>query len=162
MKPKITTIDQMKVVGLVCNTTLKNNQIPALWEKFIKRMKEVKNKINCPRSYGVCLSETIKEVKDFSEDSKYQYMACVEVDNFNDVPKGMITRVIPKGKYAVFTHKGDLANLRHTYDYIYGTWANKTKFKLDSRDDFELYDERFDRDNIEKSEFDIYIPIKGL
>jgi AraC family transcriptional regulator len=164
MKPKIVTKDEFKIVGLKCSTTLKDNAenrtIPKLWQGFIPRMSEVKNAVNPKESYGICLNDSTFDLKEFSDEEEYEYLAGLEVPDFDNMPEGMITRVIPKQKYAVFTHKGSLDKLSKTYDYIYGTWAAKGEEKIADADDFELYDERFDAQNPENSEMDIYVPIK--
>ena len=76
------------------------------------------------------------------------------------MPKGVDVKIIPGGRYAVFTHKGTVATLLKTYDYIWGSWVLFTKEKLDEREDFEIYDKRFlGADNVD-SQIDIYIPVK--
>ncbi len=72
----------------------------------------------------------------------------------------MVAKIIPQGKYVVFTHKGSIHKLQETYEYIWGTWIPFSKVELDMRDDFELYDEGFKGANNHLSEIDIYIPIK--
>jgi len=72
----------------------------------------------------------------------------------------MDVKIIPSGKYAVFTHKGKVDDLRITYDYIFGTWIFKTDLKLYTRDDFELYGEKFLGRENEDSIIKIYIPVK--
>jgi AraC family transcriptional regulator len=41
-------------------------------------------------------------------------MACTEVGSLEDLPPGMFGKVVPAGRYAVFTHKGTLDKLEHT------------------------------------------------
>ncbi|MNW67141.1 Bacterial transcription activator, effector binding domain [compost metagenome] len=72
----------------------------------------------------------------------------------------MNTKIIPGGKYAVFTHKGTIANLIKTYDYIWRSWVLFAKETLDDREDFEIYDKRFLGADDADSQIDIYIPIK--
>ena len=84
----------------------------------------------------------------------------VEVTSYDSMSANIVTKTIPAGKFAVFTHKGSLSNILKTYQYIWGTWVLLTKETLDNRDDFELYDERFLGRDSEQSEMDIYIPIK--
>ena len=66
----------------------------------------------------------------------------------------------PTQKYAVFTHKGSVDKILETYQAIYAVWQPKSGYELIKAPDFEYYDERFDPDNPEASELDIYIPIK--
>lgn len=69
-------------------------------------------------------------------------------------------KILQAGKYAVFDHRGTLANLFKTYQYIFGTGLQTTKMELDDREDFEVYGRdvwSFDDPN---NEVEIYIPVK--
>lgn len=66
-------------------------------------------------------------------------MPSVEVENFDIVPMNAISKIIPKNKYAIFTHKVDPEKLGDTYKYIHGTWFPNKKYKLNEDYDFEYY-----------------------
>ncbi len=69
-------------------------------------------------------------------------------------------KVLPGGRYAVFTHRGTLQKLPQTFDYIWGTWFLTSEEEIDFREDFELYDEHFLGYEQPDSEVDLYIPVK--
>ncbi len=161
MEPRIVTKETFKVIGMQGRTTLKDNKIPQLWQDFIPRMEEIQNRTDKAVSYGICMVDPDFDIKDFTDTTEFTELVAVEVNNFDFVPQGMVTQVIERQKYAVFTHKGSLANLRMTYDFIYGTWLHKSGMELAKTVDFEYYDSRrFNPIDQENSEFDIYIPIK--
>ena len=156
------TLPQFEVVGLGTKfisilSPEKNNHIviPKLWDEYLSRQKEITSRAK-PYDLGVCIPVGNDMLK--AHPDECFYLACTEVKNFKDVPKGMITKSIPAGEYAVFTHKGPLSKLDHTMNYIYGSWLPKSGRKLREAPDLELYDQRFNP-NSERSEFDIYIPI---
>ena len=162
MKPVFKKLSEFKVIGLgekfiSILSTEKNNLfvIPALWDKYLIRKNEIK-KINNNVDFGICLPV---ENKFKTHPDECLYLACAEVQNFDNVPDGMITRLIPSGEYAVFTHKGKLDKLDHSMNYIYGLWLPKSGKKLREAPDLELYDSRFNLDS-DASELDIYIPIE--
>ncbi len=154
MKPVIVEKPEFKIVGLKCTTTMSTNSIHLLWENFNKRCSEVKNGYNL--WVGVC---PWAECENFDNDTPFEYIAGRAVENFDDVPEGMMTWTVPAAKYAVFTHKGCLESLSETYKYIYCVWAEETDMVLDKADQLEIYDERF-KFGQEDSEFDILIPVK--
>lgn len=161
MEPKIVTKEGFKVIGMECKTTLRDNKIPELWKRFLPRVAEIKNNLHSCVYYGLSIMyNKLHETGEFDNDSEFTSIASVEVDSFDNIPDGMISREVPTQKYAVFTHKGCLSTLRETYDYIYGTWAVKSGIEIDDADEFEYYDERFDPSGSPESEVDIYIPIK--
>lgn len=61
---------------------------------------------------------------------------------------------------AVFTHRGTLANLSKTYQYILGTWLQTTKAELDDREDSEVYEREVLSFGAPNNEVIIYIPVK--
>ena len=155
MEPVVKNFRAFKAVGMKYTGQNMNNEIPQMWDVFIKRAGEIKNLKEGGYYYGVC-----SPMSQNSAERGFDYIACREVNNFDDVPEGMVTCDIPEGKYAVHTYKGSIANIKTIYDFIFGKWIKETEMKVDSdRSDFELYDERF-KGNADDSELDIYIPIK--
>ena len=153
MNYKVIERDEIKLVGMMERIVMPNNTIGQLWGKFNSRFGEIKNIVNNMACYGV--ADNMAEPNNFDE------TVATEVSDFEDIPEGMITKVIPARKYLVFTHKGLLADgsLMKTYEKIYSEILPTLEFKVDNDFNFELYDERFKHDS-EDSEFDIYIPIK--
>ncbi len=162
MQPKIKELEEIKVVGIGnCFISIlspdKNNfvVIPKLWDNYNKRSSEITGR-KAHRDLGVCFQPDANQKKHPDE---CFYIACAEVESFDVIPEGMMTKVIPPGKYAIFTHKGQLEKLQHTMNYIYGAWLAKSGQKLREAPDLEIYDERFKFGSVD-SELDIYIPIK--
>lgn len=80
--------------------------------------------------------------------------------DFDDLPSSspLEQKVLRAGRYAVFTHRGTLANLSKTYQYILGTWLQTTKAELDDREDFEVYEREVLSFDAPNNEVKIYIP----
>jgi len=156
MEPKFKETQDVKVIGLMASFSEDTKHgIPDLWNKFGPRMGEIEARLEgC--TYGVCFPATLG-------DDTFEYMAAVPVANFDKVPDGMVARVMPAHKYAVFTHKmgeDSLHNdLQKSVQYIWGTWLPASGFEQARVPDFELYDGRMDA-AAGTGEFDLYIPIK--
>jgi AraC family transcriptional regulator len=162
MEPLYKTIPEMKIVGCLGKfisvlSPDKNNMvvIPALWQSFMPRIREIKN-AKSQINLGVCYEVPPNEIVRADE---CMYMAAMEVTSFDNVPNGMKTFTIPSGEYAVFTHKGALDNFEHTMNYIYGSWLPKSGKKLRHAPDIEMYDHRFKLNEVD-SEIDVYIPVE--
>lgn len=153
MEPKFKNLESFKVVGMRYFGENKNNEIPELWDEFIRRSNEVKNRRNNFTSYGIC-----QALPEMTESDSFYYIAGVEVDEMKDIPTGMISIVVPAARYVVFTHRGPTSSLDKTYEYIYGTWFPKSKYKPLGTIDFEMYNEKFT--NKEDSSMYIYIPVE--
>jgi AraC family transcriptional regulator len=155
MDTKIVELGAMKFIGLEYYGENKNNEIGEMWGRFMQVAKNVPSSIMNGKWYGVCFSNE-------GDTHPIRYIAGLEVNSLDEIPEGMKGKSIDAGKYAIFTHKGLLDNLKETYNNIYGKWipeANLTPVEGLDGLDFELYDNRFS-DGSPDSEFDIYVKIK--
>lgn len=161
VRPRIVEIPHILTAGLRDRTTLRNNRIPQLWSRFLDLMPQIPGQIPRGRGFGICEScgegNTLYTMND---DLLFSEVVSVEVSSMSVLPPPLVYKTIPGGKYAVFTHTGSLKNLPLTYQYIWGTWSLTAQEKLDGREDFELYDERFLGFNHPDSRIDIYIPVR--
>lgn len=156
VQPKIKYIDDIYVAGIHGVSSV--NNIYSLWQKFEDVIDEIPNKHHSERTFGIC--EQLQETHTLNYDMNFSEVIGMEVTCYDNLPKGIVAKTIPSGKYAVFTHRGPLSEILKTYEYIWGTWVLLTKEVLDERGDFELYDKRFLGWDNDQSEMDIYIPIK--
>lgn len=160
MTPEIKEKKGFKIVGLRHFGTNEGDVIPGLWDRFFERAHEIGNLGNPVHYYGLC---TVPENSPDTPDGNipFEYVAGRDVTAFDKVPKGMVAREVPGARYAVFTHRGSLENLKATYGYIYGEWLRRSGCKMISGNyDFEFYSERFDPSGSEASELYIYLPVK--
>jgi AraC family transcriptional regulator len=149
MEGKILNIEGFKAVGITYIGNNENGEIPSLWDVFNNRFGEIKG-VSAPMlCYGICES-------DGDSECSMVYTASAQVDSFENVPEGMETKVVPSGKYLVYTYTGALKDLGHFYGKIFSEWLPSSGLEIDFRPQLELYDDRF----MSSGEFDIYIPIK--
>ncbi|MFW5713879.1 MAG: GyrI-like domain-containing protein [Brevefilum sp.] len=156
MEPKIITKPGFTVVGLRYFGKNESNEIPELWTKFNQRMKQLgrlKNETG-EAAIGLCITPDEEPLE-----GAFEYVAGLPVTEVEDVPQDFVVRHVPDHKYAVFAHKGDMAGLKKTYEYIYETWLPQSNYELAQKMDFEYYNEDF-KDFAPDSVFYIYIPIK--
>jgi AraC family transcriptional regulator len=153
MKNRYEKKDSFKVVGLEKETTVQASikgtaGLDLLWKEFIKRIKEIKNKAGERIDYGVCIT---------TGECRFKYIACVEVTDFKDIPKGMVQYEVPKSKYYVVEHKGKLDRLSETYYNL--TELFRKKHIKETGIWLEQYDGRFKQDS-DDSIMEIWSAIK--
>jgi AraC family transcriptional regulator len=162
MKPVIKKFPKTKVIGLsarfIAGISPETNNlqvIPPLWKTFMARGHEIAER-SSSASYGVivCLKESDKK----SHPDEMLYLAGVPVKASAKPPRGMTELTIPAGDYAVFTHRGAVEDIRHTLNYIYGSWLPKSGRTLRDVPHIEVYDECF-KHGQKDSEFDVGIPV---
>ena len=155
MEPKFVDLPEFSVVGLTGQYVVgKTEGVPALWMKFVQQWQRAKRPF--PKvSYGVCYDES--EGAD-GEALPFTYMAAFALDADDPAPEGLETRSVPANQYAVFTHRGPVMAIQDTYTAIFGTWLPPSGYRRAEGPDFELYDERFDEEEM-SGEIDIYVPV---
>lgn len=122
---EIITLDEFKAIGL--KTSCKEEQLgiemPKLWEIFISRVHEIKNRTD---NYvmDICL-EVVENV--------YTQSICVKVENFNFVPEGMEAIIIPEQNYIRLRHEGSAENIWMSFGNMQ-KWAKENGSILDPRD----------------------------
>lgn len=158
LSPKMKTKAAFRVIGKTCESTMKQNNIPALWDQFGKFNPQIPGILNPQAAIGVCYFE---EMDKMTDDTPFTYLAGMEVKPDQEAPEGMLARDVPAAEYAVFEHVGSLATLHETYDAIYGEWMPKSGYSRAEADDFELYDERF-KFGQPDSVMEIWVPIVRL
>lgn len=148
MEGKIINVEGFKAVGLTYFGKNQNGEIPTLWQVLNTRYKDIKHKSKSMLCYGIC--------DGMDEEGKFHYSAAVEVDSFEDIPTGMEAKVVPEGRYLVYTYKGAIKDLGDFYCNIFSNGLPASGYELDCRPQLELYDNRY----MDNGEFDIYIPVK--
>jgi AraC family transcriptional regulator len=154
MKPKFETRPGFKSVGMMIPTNPGSNEIPELWDKFVPHIDSIPNRINHNTCYGIINPYGPKE-----SDGEMDYISAVEVDNFDNVPDGMIAGELPESYYAVFTHRGPISNFMETIRFVFGEWLPNSEYTLTGTSELEVYDERFNPTS-DSSECEICLPVK--
>lgn len=156
MQPKIETLQQKKLIGQRVTMSLANNRTGELWKSFMPRRKE----INSPLSADLFSLQIYDPgyFAGFNPTIQFEKWAAIEVADFDQVPDGMDTYILPGGLYAVFDYKGSSTD-HQIFQYIYGTWLPGSDYDLDDRPHFEVLGSRYKNADPE-SEEEIWIPVK--
>jgi predicted transcriptional regulator YdeE len=156
MEPKIITKPAFTLVGLRYFGKNEHQEISELWMQFNERVEQLGGlkHDSGEGAIGLCITPDDEPLE-----GAFEYVAGLPVTKVEDVPEGFVVRQVPEHTYAIFSHKGSLAGLSKTYEYIYETWLPQSSYELAQKLDFEYYNEDF-KDFAADSVFYIYIPIK--
>lgn len=158
VKPEIVEQEDMRVIGIAKLYGKYDFQgAHDHWDQFMSRLLELKS-----RKMDVLLGIGLDSHPDLSMSStdKYVYLTGVEVGPDEILPTGMTETLLPKAKYAKFTHRGHLADSGNTVRKIWNIWIPESGLNISEGTTIEVYGEKFNVAAAE-SEFDILIPIKG-
>lgn len=121
------------------------------------RRKEIKNHLSTDL-FSMQVYDKNYDFKNFDLHAKFEKWAAIEVSDFNDVPSGMETFVLPEGLYAVFIHKGPASEGERTFRYIFQEWLPGSGYQLDDRPHFEILGDKYKTDD-PQSEEEVWIPV---
>lgn len=156
-EPRIETLTEKKLIGKHVVMSLAENKVGELWRSFMPRRSEIKNRFSGDL-ISMRIYNSILDIQKFSSNAEFQKWAAVEVSDFDRVPEGMETFILPGGLYAVFFYKGLNTDTR-IFDFIFGTWLPNSNYELDARPHFEVLGEKYKNGDPE-SEEEIWVPIK--
>lgn len=159
MEPRIEHFDAMVMVGAQTRFygtgSERNNiaeQVPPLWEAFLPRSEEISNIIP-GTGYGIIAQED-------SDSEQLIYQAAWAVSEVANVPLDMTTHDIDAAMYAVFSHRGDAANLDHTVNYAYSTWLTQSGHRHTGGPDLEIFGNEYNPEG-QDSVIHYAMPIAG-
>lgn len=153
MEPEIVTRSEAKVVGIARQYQEEDLNMETLWSAFRPNVSQITNRVG-DDAFGI-----YEEYHESENGVGFSYICSVAVADFNDVPEGMITRIIPAHLYAAFRHEGPISSLPETLKYIWGSWLPKSDFEYVEKPDFELYAPASQPENPDKTLF-LCIPIR--
>lgn len=149
--------DEFMLIGIEGYTKNDFEVINKCWLTLHSRIHEINSRINTGTAYGF---------QDYSKDFdivnlSFNYIAAVEVSSLEKIPEGMVGKLIPASKYAVFKFEGAKRDISEFIRRIYNMWFSEFEYELndDVCGDFEYYDKVWNCED-ENCRVDIYIPIK--
>ena len=158
MIPRIEILNEKKLVGKSLRMSLAKNRTAELWKSFMPDKKRIKNTIGS-ELFSMQVYDKSLDFKDFTPHTEFTKCAMVETSEFEHIPKGMETRILEGGLYAVFVHKGKAEDFPKTSQFIFGQWLPNSEYELDQREHFELLGSKYNPID-ENSEEEVWIPIK--
>lgn len=156
MDYKIVEKDSFTVVGIKKTNKYENamQAVPQMWAEF---MKMPQSKDICPM-YGINTDEAMTG-------NEFEYMIADNYDASMDIPKGFVTKVIPKFTWAVFICRGAMPGvMQETNKKIYSQWLpNSQGYEIAAGYCIEMYDdpEKFPKGTKDENYYsEIWIPVK--
>jgi predicted transcriptional regulator YdeE len=162
MTPHIVDQESFQVIGITAST---NNQkesgpdaiIAKLWQQFLSEglLNRIPDRVD---------QSIIAVYTDYVTDANGQYTlvlgAKVKPIPIPKLPEGMVVKLVPAGRYAVFTsERGPVAKVViETWKQIWAYYKSPANGRRAYRADFELYDQR--AADPKNAQVDIYIGLK--
>lgn len=156
----IKTIESRKIllIGFRKNTQLGFFVIGKCWRNMHAKKHLISNRTD--KDFLVGLNDYTKWETDNEKQPAFDYYAAAEVENFDNIPKGMEVKELPESRYIVFSFRAkNEDSLQPVADYIYKEWFPQSTCQLNenAQYDFARYGEKVDIDG--KSLIEYWVPI---
>ncbi len=128
-RPVLQQREAFSVVGLMTRLTEGGGVIQQLWESLEREIPDLA-KLSC---FGI-----VTYPDDWVERGAF-YMAGAVMESSDFASHNLVTRNVPGGDFASFTHVGSLESMALTRDYAYQTWLPKSGRRIAYPLDIECY-----------------------
>lgn len=153
--PKLIELKQKMFVGLshFVPDSSQNLDLTPEWTQFMHLSHKIKHKTS-PEHYV-----QIQSWSDSIDLKGMYYYLGVEVDSLEHVSPEFVLKIIPKGSYLKFVHKGLSKHVGYTYQYIYHHFLSNSSYQLPFSFNFEWYGPKYLGPTNEQSESFLFIPV---
>ncbi|MQR97220.1 GyrI-like domain-containing protein [Fictibacillus phosphorivorans] len=120
--PVVKEQKEIKLVGLrvLCEGDQYIHEIPKASTALQSQLPSIQHVVDPSKQIGAF----IVDASTVQEDG---YWVCVEVENFENVPAGMVTLTIPPQRYASIQHVGRNEEIKDTYERLH-KWTQKNGY----------------------------------
>lgn len=147
LEPEIICKEERLLLGIARKINqggnIKFGLLSKVKNEFMEMAEEIENRVNTELYYAA-YDYDVQDISKEIDEINYTYFYGVEVSEYNNNSQGMVKKVIPKAKYAVFSYdtkdntlNGESLN-QPVYDYIDGIWLPNSKFELSEICDYEV------------------------
>ena len=147
LEPEILEQPELQLVGMCTRffgvDSEKNNmadKLPRLWAAFLPHLEMVPHRIpgGC---YGVVMQTPARS-------DELEYWAAAPVARVESpLPGGLLSLCVPASRYARFAHRGRVAELDKTVNYIYSSWLLRSGCRHTYGCDLEFYGAEYEPDS---------------
>ena len=159
--PQIIERNVIKIVGKQAQMSLAQDGTQNLWKSFGPLKKEISH-VEDSGNYSIQVYNEDFLTTTFLPTTQFTKWAGVAVADFNDIPEGLETLIIPEGLWAVFLYEGSIKDFGIFVNYVMSLWLPTSGYALDSRPQFEYLEhssKNFKESDLSKEEF--WLPIKA-
>jgi len=147
MQPLIVYKDELRLLGIVNHInraeSIKHGLKLKAQAKFLSMVDKIENRITPDIFYAV-YDYPAENLLKADGDINFNYYCCAEVSEYATIPDGMVKKIVPASKYAVFNYciATDTLNDEQigmpVYRYIDGVWLPNSGFEMSDNPHFEI------------------------
>ncbi|WP_128896555.1 helix-turn-helix domain-containing protein [Longirhabdus pacifica] len=147
-------MEQKEVWGMTVQSK-DQSDIRQCWKQFGDRMKVEKDSETLPR-YGI-----IQYPNEFKLELEFEYTAGVSQPLQTRANDTLSSVTVPGSKYVVFYHRGSVADILHSYPYIYGAFIPSSNYILNHTYNIEVYGPNWSEHKGSHDVIQLLIPVQS-
>ena len=152
MNPEILERTEMILAGVAANSaSVTDMDIAGLWDRFIDLCPNIPNQVNTNVNYELHIEE----------DRTLRMHFCligVEVSQADTLPIEVFYKIVPAGKYALYTHHFKDGSYGQAFKAVYD-WLAASHYEPAHAFDIQCYDARFKGPEDPESVLEILVPL---
>lgn len=146
---------ELLLAGYRTNTEKGFGGIPKIFQKIHKEKGKVENRVQKDWNFQLDDYSNMSMIK---ERPGFDLWAAIAVSSLKDLPKGMEGKVLPSGKYAVFSLEGNLKDsMEPVVNYVYREWFPQSTHQLNEKAMFDFT--KYEETSSERGKIELWVPI---
>ena len=152
MQPEIVDRPEMILAGIAASSaSVSELDIAGLWDRFIEQNPHISYQVDEEKGYELHIEEERSPTMHFC-------LIGVEVSEVDALPIDVFYKVIPAGKYALYTHHFSDGGYGQAFKTVYD-WLEVSEYQSAHAFDIQVYDDRFNGPDDPASILEILVPI---
>ncbi len=154
-KAKIVTLEEKHAIYVKLQGSYQKLDFSGAWEKLWSMVKTQKLFTAGIEHIGIPYDDP-----NMTDADKIRYDACLVIHKEAKAEGDVGTKILKKGKFAMFHYTGSYKYLSEVYDYIFNEWLLNNAYELRDEPVREKYRNNPQRTEESKLKTEIYLPIK--
>jgi AraC family transcriptional regulator len=151
--PEIIEQPEMILAGIVATgEKVTDIDIGGLWQQYLDIDADIANKVNPDKGYELHIHLD-------GNPERHVTLIGVMVSKLAAIPETLFAKMLPAGKYALFTHHFSEGSYGDAFQAVYA-WLEESQYRSAHPFDIQVYDERFKGPENPDSVLEILIPVE--
>lgn len=149
----------MNFVGVHHTKFINKKDFPKFIGEFNNRLNEITNVVNEEKIYGFSGIDSLGE--NIVPNSIFSFVFAIQVSNIENVPKDMISFILPRHEYIFYKHVGNMKDYQKSLNEVFMYDLKEKNYEMDILPSFQIFPSDI-YDKGEDLEVEMYFPVSRI